>query len=113
MRYCDVSCLGRGDADRIKELLLYLLQLVQALKFEKIPPETTQDVAQDSSLANFLISRATSNVMLGNYLHWYLMVECDDHSPDQVKEHRKLFARVEYNFMTELTKVSHSTWTVV
>ncbi|KAI9779945.1 MAG: Phosphatidylinositol (PI) 3-kinase [Geoglossum umbratile] len=91
-----------------EELLLYLLQLVQALKFEKISPETTQDVAQDSSLANFLISRATSNVMLGNYLHWYLMVECDDRSPDQVKEHRKLFARVEFNFMTELTKASHS-----
>jgi phosphatidylinositol 3-kinase len=92
----------------MQELLLYLLQLVQALKFEKISPETTQDVAQDSSLANFLISRATSNVMLGNYLHWYLMVECDDRSPDQVKEHRKLFARVEFNFMTELTKASHS-----
>ncbi|KAH0565539.1 hypothetical protein GP486_001072 [Trichoglossum hirsutum] len=87
-----------------EELLLYLLQLVQALKFEKISPETTKDVAQDSSLANFLITRATSNAMLGNYLHWYLMVECDDRSPDQVKEHRKLFARVEFNFMTELTK---------
>ncbi|KAH0544629.1 hypothetical protein FGG08_001279 [Glutinoglossum americanum] len=100
--------------DRLKksddeELLLYLLQLVQALKFEKISPETTNDVIHDSSLANFLIARATNNAMLGNYLHWYLMVECDDRSPDQVKEHRKLFARVEFNFMTELTKASHST----
>ena len=88
-----------------EELLLYLLQLVQALKFEKISPEATEDTTQDSSLAKFLISRATTNFMLGNYLHWYLMVECDDRSPDQAKEHRKLFAKVEYNFMAELMQV--------
>ncbi len=88
-----------------EELLLYLLQLVQALKFEKISPEAAEDATQDSSLARFLIARATSNMMLGNYLHWYLMVECDDRSPEQGTQHRKLFARVEYDFMTELMKV--------
>ncbi|KAI9879622.1 MAG: Phosphatidylinositol (PI) 3-kinase [Pleopsidium flavum] len=87
-----------------EELLLYLLQLVQALKFERISPEVVEDATQDSSLARFLISRASNNLKLGNYLHWYLMVECDDRSPDQIKEHRKLFAKVEYDFMTELTK---------
>lgn len=85
-----------------EELLLYLLQLVQALKFEKISPE---DSTQDSSLAKFLISRATKNLVLGNYLHWYLMVECDDRSPDQSKDHRKLFAKVEFDFMSELMQV--------
>lgn len=85
-----------------EELLLYLLQLVQALKFEKISSETANDGTRDSSLARFLISRATNNLMLGNYLHWYLMVECDDRSPDQAREHRKLFAKVEFDFMTEL-----------
>ena len=85
-----------------EELLLYLLQLVQALKFEKISPE---DNAQDSSLARFLISRATKNLMLGNYLHWYLMVECDDRSREQSKDHRKLFAKVEFDFMSELIQV--------
>ncbi len=88
-----------------EELLLYLLQLVQALKFEKISPEPQNGSTQDSSLARFLISRATKNLMLGNFLHWYLMVECDDRSPDQVKEHRKLFAKVEFDFMTELMKL--------
>ncbi|KAI9755987.1 MAG: Phosphatidylinositol (PI) 3-kinase, partial [Candelina submexicana] len=88
-----------------EELLLYLLQLVQALKYEKISPEASEDATRDSSLARFLIARATSNLMLGNYLHWYLMVECDDRSPEQGTEHRKLFARVEYDFMTELMKV--------
>ncbi|KAI4104057.1 MAG: hypothetical protein L6R37_003463 [Teloschistes peruensis] len=85
-----------------EELLLYLLQLVQALKFEKI---SSQDSTQDSSLAKFLISRATKNLMLGNFLHWYLMVECDDRSPDQSKDHRKLFAKVEFDFMSELMQV--------
>lgn len=97
-----VDRLRKSDDD---ELLLYLLQLVQALKFEKISPETSNDISQDSSLAKFLISRATNNMMLGNFLHWYLMVECDDRSPDQVKEHRKLFAKVEFDFMNELMQV--------
>ena len=97
-----VDRLRKSDDD---ELLLYLLQLVQALKFEKVSPETSTDISHDSSLAKFLISRATNNMMLGNFLHWYLMVECDDRSPDQVKEHRKLFAKVEFDFMHELTQV--------
>lgn len=97
-----VNRLRKSDDD---ELLLYLLQLVQALKFEKVSPETSNDISQDSSLAKFLISRATNNMMLGNFLHWYLMVECDDRSPDQVKEHRKLFAKVEFDFMNELMQV--------
>lgn len=94
-----VARLGKSDDD---ELLLYLLQLVQALKFEHIVPESSEDVIHDSSLAQFLISRATKNFLLGNYFHWYLMVECDDKSEDQSPEYRKLFAKVEYDFMTAL-----------
>jgi len=60
---------------------------------------------EDSSLANFLVTRATSNPLLGNYFHWYLMVECDDRSPQQNPEHRKLFAKVEFDFMSALVKV--------
>ena len=97
-----VDRLRQSDDD---ELLLYLLQLVQALKFERIPAEPHDGSTGDSPLAEFLIARATRNFMLGNFLHWYLMVECDDRSPDQVKEHRKLFAKVEFDFMTELMKM--------
>ena len=90
-----------------EELLLYLLQLVQALKFEpKLDEATEQTSTQDSSLARFLITRAANNFMLGNYFHWYLIVECDDHSPEQRPEHRKLFARVEYDFMMTLEQAS-------
>jgi phosphatidylinositol 3-kinase len=87
------------------ELLLYLLQLVQALKFEMIPEENDEQAMQDSSLAKFLITRAANNFLLGNYLHWYLMVECDDTGLGNVSSHRALFARVEYYFMVELEKV--------
>ncbi|KAL2010307.1 hypothetical protein VTN00DRAFT_6114 [Thermoascus crustaceus] len=89
-----------------EELLLYLLQLVQALKFEKnAEEENTEDAAHDSSLANFLITRAAHNFKLGNYLHWYLMVECDDAGLGTVSAQRRLFARVEYYFMAELENV--------
>lgn len=81
-----------------EELQLYLLQLVQALKYEA-PGE-----ADDSSLARFLVTRAANSFTLGNFLHWYLMVEISDLSADQAPEHRDLFAKVEYDFMVELEK---------
>ncbi|KAI9045304.1 phosphatidylinositol 3-kinase VPS34 [Aspergillus affinis] len=88
-----------------EELLLYLLQLVQALKYEDHSDGTTEDVAHDSSLANFLVTRAANNFQLGNYLHWYLMVECDDTGPGTLESQRRVFARVEYYFMTELERI--------
>lgn len=97
-----VSRLRKADDE---ELLLYLLQLVQALKFEKVQTpgaDATAEETSDSSLARFLISRAVDNERLGNFLHWYLMVECDDMSPGQASEHRRLFAKVEFDFLTEL-----------
>jgi phosphatidylinositol 3-kinase len=42
---------------------LYLLQLVQALKYEP----------NKSPLAVFLISRCTANAVLANYFYWYLL----------------------------------------
>jgi len=84
------------------ELQLYLLQLVQALKFERYHGE--EEGLPSSSLAKFLIDRAAQNFQLGNYLHWFLMVECDDRGPDTNAANRKLFARVEYHFMLELEK---------
>lgn len=81
-----------------EELQLYLLQLVQALKYEA-PGE-----GDDSTLARFLVTRAASSFTLGNFFHWYLMVEISDFSSDQEPEHRDLFAKVEYDFMVELEK---------
>ncbi|KAK0390852.1 hypothetical protein NLU13_0355 [Sarocladium strictum] len=87
-----------------QELLLYLLQLVQALKYEHISTDSEQDSTKDSSLARFLIQRAAANFMLGNYFHWYLMVECDDHSPEQGPENQGIYRKVAYEYMVELVK---------
>lgn len=92
-----VDRLRKADDD---ELLLYLLQLLQALKFE--PQHLKEDDDIDSSLASFLIARSAANLKLGNYLYWYLMVELDDEAPNQSPKDKKLFARVSYDFMREL-----------
>ncbi|OLL26589.1 Phosphatidylinositol 3-kinase vps34 [Neolecta irregularis DAH-3] len=81
--------LQKADDD---ELTLYLLQLVQALRFEHIDDRKTEDTT-DSTLANFLVTRAIDNEVLGNNLHWYLMVECEN------KLEGKPFAKVAYTFM--------------
>ena len=75
-----VERLKKADDD---ELLLYLLQLVQALKYE------AAGEGDDSSLARFLINRASSSFLLGNFFHWYLLVEISDMSQDQAVEHRE------------------------
>lgn len=85
------------------ELLLYLLQLVQALKYEHVSADA-QDIIQDSSLARFLIQRATANFLLGNYFYWYLMVECDDQSQIQGADNREIYRKVAYEFVVELEK---------
>ena len=95
-----VNRLRKADDD---ELLMYLLQLVQALKFEPPPMKESDPDAEDSSLASFLIARSAANLNLGNYLHWYLMVELDDEAATLAAEkNKKLFARVSYDFMMEL-----------
>ncbi|KAJ3389977.1 Phosphatidylinositol (PI) 3-kinase [Lobulomyces angularis] len=91
-----VDQLKRADDE---ELQLYLLQLVQALKFEGVvqprktsisfssPPShrkishssASQNLRlNDCPLTNFLLERAIKNPNLGNYFYWYLMVECED-----------------------------------
>ncbi|XP_057663838.1 phosphatidylinositol 4,5-bisphosphate 3-kinase catalytic subunit beta isoform [Diorhabda carinulata] len=49
-----------------EEILLYLLQLVQALKHE---------LYLDCDLVNFLLRRALSNQQIGHYLFWHLRSE--------------------------------------
>lgn len=50
------------------ELISYLLQLVQAMRYEQY----------DSHLVQFLIKRSVSNFELANFLYWYLKVETED-----------------------------------
>ena len=80
-----------------EELSLYLLQLVQALKFENIQETGVNHVASGStkvsSLASFLIGRAAENIHLANYLYWYLKVELQD--PTHGARYREVFAELQ------------------
>ncbi|KAI8968466.1 kinase-like domain-containing protein [Mycotypha africana] len=89
-----VNQLKKADDD---DLLLYLLQLVQALKFEYT--DDNDPNPNNSSLVQFLIDRAVSNPVLGTYLHWYVMVECAD------KVHGKLYAKVAYHYFQDLLEI--------
>jgi phosphatidylinositol 3-kinase len=80
-----------------EELNLYLLQLVQALKFENIQETGVNQVmvgsTKVSSLASFLIGRAAKNIHLANYLYWYLKVELQD--PTHGARYREVFAELQ------------------
>ncbi|KDR78928.1 hypothetical protein GALMADRAFT_1365700 [Galerina marginata CBS 339.88] len=97
-----VKQLSRADDE---ELLLYLLQLVQALKFESVASDqrssrstTTAISYDDSGLSDFLIARGVTNVVLGNRLYWYLMVEVA--LEDRIMA--KMYGRVVYKFMNKI-----------
>ena len=75
------------------ELVLYLLQLVQALKYEHVDINSSQ-LSTDmglpkSSLDSFLIERAAKNIQLANFLYWYLRVEMED--PSHGSRYRNIF----------------------
>jgi phosphatidylinositol 3-kinase len=70
---------GRLRKASDRELQLYLLQLVEAMKFEPLPEK--KSFAGKSSLAWFLMERAASNPMLGNYFYWYVSVEAQERGP--------------------------------
>lgn len=61
-----VDVLERAEDE---ELQCYLLQLVQALRFER---------SEKSRLALFLVQRSVHNIDLASFLRWYVMVEIHD-----------------------------------
>ncbi|WOL00368.1 phosphatidylinositol 3-kinase, root isoform isoform X1 [Canna indica] len=61
-----VSVLEKADDE---ELQCYLLQLVQALRFERY---------DKSRLAQFLVQRSLSNIEIASFLRWYVAVELHD-----------------------------------
>jgi hypothetical protein len=89
--------------------MLYLLQLVQALKFESMTSSDQRSSRsansaisqEDSGLGDFLIDRAVENTVFGNKFYWYLMVEIG--VEDKVTS--KLYARVVYRFQNRIAEV--------
>ncbi|KAI5951314.1 VPS34 [Candida jiufengensis] len=87
----NVCYLRKLAVERLKlasseELLLYLLQLVQALKYESLIYQDLYNESEEESeldcmklpLANFLIESAVENEKLGNFFYWYVKVENED-----------------------------------
>ncbi|KAH9095060.1 hypothetical protein LEN26_017937 [Aphanomyces euteiches] len=66
-----VAALAKASND---DLLDFLLQLVQAMRYEKFSKYDNQI----GSLARFLVSRACTNFKMANYFYWYLQVELSD-----------------------------------
>jgi len=65
IREAAVRSIAKADD---QELLGYLLQLVQALRYEA----TGRD---GDSLLSFLVQRAVENLEIANYLHWYIFCQ--------------------------------------
>ena len=90
---------------------MYLLQLVQSLKFESSVAEQRSSRSasnaisyDDSGLTDLLISRGVSDHVLGNRFYWYLMVEVA--LEDRVMA--KMYGRVVFKFMRILeVRCSH------
>ena len=94
---------------------MYLLQLVQALKFES-PASLTEPMRSgrslhrqrdasgnddgDSGLSQFLINRSVANPVVGTAFHWYLMIECGSRMAVG-----KMYAKVAFRFMQKLAEV--------
>ncbi|KAH8117761.1 phosphatidylinositol 3-kinase [Phellopilus nigrolimitatus] len=104
-----VKQLSKADDD---ELLLYLLQLLQALKFESTASDqrsmrlSSNAIShEDSGLADFLIDRSVRNPVLGNRFHWYLMVEV----ALEDKMVAKVYGKVWYKFMEKIKKFDTGT----
>ncbi|KAJ1888210.1 Phosphatidylinositol (PI) 3-kinase [Kickxella alabastrina] len=101
-----VSQLRKAKDD---ELIMYLLQLVQAIKFEYLNSTMAQGAetsavvsanAAESSLVGFLIERALKNRTLGNFFYWYLMVECDD------RKTGKAYGKVVFQYVNALSEMN-------
>ncbi|GLU21630.1 hypothetical protein SLE2022_377590 [Rubroshorea leprosula] len=80
-----VSVLERADDE---ELQCYLLQLVQALRFER---------SDKSRLSQFLVQRSFCNIGLASFLHWYVAVEL--HDPTYAKRFYSTYEFLEENMM--------------
>ncbi|KAB1207894.1 Phosphatidylinositol 3-kinase, root isoform [Morella rubra] len=80
-----VSVLERADDE---ELQCYLLQLVQALRFER---------SDKSRLSHFLVQRALRNIEFASFLRWYVAVELYD--PAYAKRFYCTYEILEENMM--------------
>lgn len=110
------ECISAKLNSRPQEIQLYLLQLVQALKFEssfsaadslrssrtsRHRRKMSIGDGEDSGLSQLLIDRAAADPVLGTALHWYLMIEVNNRTSVG-----KMYGKVAYRFQEKLQEVS-------
>lgn len=114
LRKFAVDRLQLASAD---EILLYLLQLVQALKHESIIFDRFSDldnfgesndsnILSKSPLATFLIEKAVENEYVGNFFYWYIKVENEDLMKSPHFEQKKIYSWVLNKFIERLKSYS-------
>ncbi len=77
--------------ESLQELLTYLLQLVQVLRYDK--------AHGTSDLGRYLIDQALANHVIANYLYWYLKVELND------EDYKQYYQQLLDEFLTALEQV--------
>ncbi|CUM63192.1 uncharacterized protein PRCAT00000761001 [Priceomyces carsonii] len=128
-----VTFLRKFAVDRLKlassdELLLYLLQLVQALRYESwiydknVVPfvgntqnfQMIDELNSDNNilrypLAKFLIDRSIKNETLGNFFYWYVKVENEDQINNPSPKSTQIYSLILNKYIEALKKHSQST----
>lgn len=80
----------RLDQAGNKQLEMYLLQLVQALRFERTHP---------SGLSKFLIRRCSTSIDMATYMHWFVHVEQSSSSA-----YAALYSQFQEDFLAALSE---------
>lgn len=102
-----VRQLHRASNDQLE---LYLLQLVQALKFEDLAWNAASDEQRQESsarLIDLLCERSTQSHALGTKLYWYVSVERID------GRYSELFARIDRQFHASLEQSNRDLLTML
>jgi phosphatidylinositol 3-kinase len=89
VRIYAVQQLQKADNE---EIFQYLLQLVQALRYEEQYP---------NHLSRFLVERALKSFQLSNFFYWYVAVEVSD------QRKGPMFAALQSDFINELVATPH------
>lgn len=83
-----------------EEIEEFLLQLLQALRYEQSDSQPAKQQPQSSPLEEFLLEKSSANFEIANKLNWLLTVEGETEN-----QHSELFKSVHYRFLQKLREI--------